>query len=83
MCRPVMQRSILRTHARHCRWVTAKNEESSPGASAKNEESSPGASGLSGLHKSCATRAGGQSRSGTIVARPGATGARGDDIFRG
>ena len=40
-----LQRGILRTQARHCCWVTAKNEESSPSAS-----------GFSGLHKSCATR---------------------------
>ena len=37
-----LQRSILRTQARHCCRVTAKNEESSPSAS-----------GSSGLQKSC------------------------------
>ena len=51
----------IRTHqARHCCWVTAKNEGSSPSAS-----------GSSGLQKSCATRAGSQSSNGTIAARAG------------
>ena len=55
-----LQRGILRTQARHCCWVTAKNEVSSPSAS-----------GSSGLQKSCGTHAGSQSSSGTIAARAG------------
>ena len=53
-----LHRSILRTQARHCCWVTAKNEESSPSASGSSE-----------LQKSCATHAGSQSSNGTIAAR--------------
>ena len=55
-----LQRSTLRQQARHCCWVTAENEESSPSAS-----------GSSGLQKSCATHAGNQSSNGTIAARAG------------
>ena len=50
-----LQRTILPMQARHCCWVTAKNEESSPTAS-----------GSSGLQKSCATKAGSQSSNGQL-----------------
>ena len=49
-----LQRDILRTQARHCGWVTAKNEESSPSAS-----------GSSSAPYTC----GSQSSNGTIAAR--------------
>ena len=55
-----LQRNILRKQARHCCWVTAKNEEPSPSASAS-----------SGLQKSCATETGSYSSGGTIAARVG------------
>ena len=67
-----LQRSVLRTQARHCCWVTAKNEESSPSASM-----------FSRLRKSCATHAGSQSSNGTIGARARKTDASGDDLFCG
>ena len=55
-----LQRNILRMHARHCCWVTAKSEESPPSES-----------GSSGLQKSCATQAESQSSNCSIAAREG------------
>ena len=58
-----LQRNILRTRARHCCWVTAKNEESSASASPAS------ASGSSELQQSCAIHAWSQSSNHTIVER--------------
>ena len=55
-----LQRGILQTQARHCCWVTAKKEVSSPSASE-----------FSGLQRSRATRTGSQWSTGTLAARAG------------
>ena len=65
-----LQRDILRTHADHCCWVTAKNEESSPSAS-----------GSSGLQTSCATQAGSQKSNGYNCSTRREADACRNDIF--
>ena len=54
-----LQRSILRTRARHCCWVKAK------------KWSRHQASVFSRFRKLCATQAASESRNGTIAARVG------------